>query len=257
MVNSIEKFGISSFSIPSLSNCAPSAQTLKIISAAAILGSAAYAACRWIDGELKALEKAVTFEYFDDHLYEYVPGYRPLIEPSQDIHRDPNAQYVKDCCHKAGLLNYSTLPVYVWNEKDSWEPSGGETTVANLNSPVTRLQVANLCILEYLRQLTSGENRSYYTPDFFLGQDINIVHLTDQDARELRAFFGSSDAKCPDSLKEIADLITSDAKILRDQPRFLEAFFDLPLPRNPPTIVEGPDTVSAHCHIPSIVDYPE
>lgn len=182
-------------------------------------------------------------------------GFRPEVEAIPDILPPPNSNYVKKCCLEAGLAEDYLQDVYAFQ---SSEPEYQQTrTRLKSDVTVTRLQVASLSILKHIQARTqeaAAELFSQLDSSSLQALSQRVAQLTDREIADLKQSFVSPETPCPTNLLDLAQDIQEQAKILRDHPQFLEAFFDLPLPRKP-AVETSPGLYELHR--PSIVDYPE
>ena len=185
----------------------------------------------------------------------FIPEAVELLEP--DISGFENKKYVKNCCFEAGLTEQYLQTVYA---SDALMPEPMYQQIATRLKPdviLTRLQVASLCILKHLQAKTKeGASDFLLQLDECSLQELSqkVALLTEQEIRDLKNSLSSPRNTYPVNLSDIFQGIQAQAKVLRDNSRFLEAFFDLPLPRKPATEI-SPGFYQLH--IPNIADYPK
>ena|GEM_PF-5529354 len=166
-------------------------------------------------------------------------GFIPSEEPISDEATFFNQQYVQDCCDQAGLLEHFLHRTrYLQPGRgSSIEGESQDRVRFKSGAIVTRIQVAKLCILGYLE-------KNSYVPDFLLLDRVvngltlrdlfflfaQLTELTEQERSDLKNLVLSKEIECSDSVRKLSETIASHAKVLRDEPRFVEVFSDFPLP---------------------------
>lgn len=177
-------------------------------------------------------------------------GFRPAVEPIPDVLDMRDAKYLKDCCIEAGLAETGLCDIYAFGSDKPCYQELRTTFMTNVK--VTRQQVASLCLLKYLQGPTQDVTPEDSLALQALSQDVS--QLTDQEIAEIRNYFAFPGNTCSSKLLNITQNIQAQASILREHPRFLEAFFELPLPRK---AAEKIDESCYQLHIPDLSDYPE